>query len=64
MTHPHHIFTDILKGAAGLLVNFLALLTSTQEHLEWGLRCLSLIVGIIVGIATVISLLRKKKSQP
>ena len=59
MTHNH----EIAKGGAALLLNALALLTSTQEHFEFWLRCTSLSVGIVVGTLTIFTILRKLKKD-
>jgi hypothetical protein len=61
MDHDPH--TIIAKAITGLGVNALALITSMQEHLEWGLRCLSLLVGITVGFVTIFSILRGKRPK-
>ena len=50
---------DIFKGSGAVAVNFLALLTSAQEHFEFWLRCSSLLIGLLVGILTAISICRK-----
>ena len=48
---PNHT-AAILKGLTGFCANALGIITSMQEHLEWTLRCASLVVGISVGILT------------
>ena len=48
-----------LKGIVGTASPFLGILTSLQEQIEWHLRVLSLIVGLLVGLLTLISLARK-----
>jgi hypothetical protein len=47
-------------GICGMTVNALAVLTSMQEQIEWGMRIFSLVVGITVGLLTIWSLLKKK----
>ena len=39
------------------MINFLAILTSQQEQLEFALRCTSLVIGILVGLLTATALL-------
>lgn len=57
MTEPHPIQT-LAKGLVGFSSSGLALLTSMQEQVKWWLQCASLVVGLVVGILTVISLVR------
>ena len=56
---------EIWAGFGAAAFNGLAILTSRQEHLEFALRCTSLVVGIIVGLLTataiVIRLIRRQK---
>lgn len=52
---------DALLGFVGTLATILGTVASWQEHLEWGLRITSLIVGIAVGAATIWSLTRRTK---
>lgn len=59
MSHNH----EIAKGAAALLLNAVALLTSAQEHFEFWLRCTSLSVGTIVGVITIYSFIQKRKKR-
>lgn len=44
-----HVDT-ITKGLIGTITPILAALASWQEHLEWGLRILSLVIGVLVGL--------------
>jgi len=39
------------------MINFLAILTSQQEQVEFALRCTSLVIGILVGILTATAIL-------
>lgn len=60
---PHHeSFAEIsFKAIVGICTPLVAALTSFQENIEWGLRITSLIVGVLVGVATLISMIRKLK---
>lgn len=58
-TSLDHLY-DVARGTVGTLAPLLGVIASWQQHLEWGLRITSLIVGIAVGAATIWSLLRKK----
>ena len=53
----------ICKGVIGIGTNIIALITSAQEHLEWGLRMFSLCVGVGVGILTAISLIKNLRKK-
>lgn len=56
-----HYNHEILKGTGAVTLNALAIITSTQEHFEFWLRCSSLMIGIVVGVLTIISISRKLK---
>ena len=47
------------KGIVGTVAPLLGVLTSRQEEVLWILRVGSLVVGILVGILTLISLVRR-----
>jgi hypothetical protein len=49
----------VFEGFVGSAASFLGLLTSLQEQLEYGLRLTSLLVGIAVGVVTLVRALRK-----
>ena len=50
---------DLLHGVAGTVAPALGVITSFQEQLEWGLRMTSLTIGIIVGLLSLLKLLKK-----
>lgn len=50
---------DILHGVAGTVAPALGVITSFQEQLEWGLRMTSLTIGVIVGLLSLLKLLKK-----
>lgn len=50
---------DLLHGVAGTVAPALGVVTSFQEHLEWGLRMTSLTIGIVVGLLSLFRLLKK-----
>jgi len=52
---------EIIKGLGAITINVIAVITSTQEDLEFSLRIASLGVGIIVGLLTIISICRKMR---
>ena len=50
---------DLLHGVAGTVAPALGVITSFQEQLEWGLRMTSLTIGVIVGLISLLRLLKK-----
>lgn len=56
LSHAH--WMDLARGVTGSACAFLAVVTSWQQHLEYGLRIASLGVGILVGLITIRNLLR------
>lgn len=57
MTQEHT--QELCRGMFAVLVNGLAVVTSTMEDVEYWLRVTSLIVGISIGILTLIPLVLK-----
>jgi hypothetical protein len=51
---------DILHGFVGTVAPVVGFVTSFQEQLEWGMRMTSLTIGIIVGVLSLVNLLRKR----
>lgn len=47
------------KTIVGICAPILGVLTSFQEQIEWHMRIFSLAVGIIVGLASLYSIIRK-----
>lgn len=48
-----------VKGIVGTVSPFLGVLTSFQEQIEWHLRVASLVVGLLVGLLSLVSIIRK-----
>jgi len=48
-----------LKGIVGTASPVLGVITSMQEQIEWHLRVSSLVVGLLVGILSLIGMWRK-----
>lgn len=48
-----------IKAIVGITSPVLGVITSLQEQIEWGLRIASLIVGLAVGIISLVSMIRK-----
>ena len=51
---------DVLHGIVGSVAPTLGLITSMQEQMEWGLRITSLVIGIIVGLLSLLKLIKKR----
>ncbi|MEY3394203.1 MAG: hypothetical protein RL346_439 [Verrucomicrobiota bacterium] len=49
----------VSKAIVGIASPVLGVLTSFQEQIEWHLRVASLIVGLTVGVMSVVAMIRK-----
>ena len=52
-----------LKGIIGTASPVLGVITSFQEQIEWHLRIVSLLVGLAVGVLSLIGMWRKLRGQ-
>ena len=52
-----------LKGIVGTASPVLGVVTSFQEQIEWHLRIASLLVGLTVGVLSVIGMWRKLRKR-
>ena len=52
-----------LKGLVGTVSPFLGILTSLQEQIEWHLRIASLVVGLAVGVLSLLAMIRKLRKR-
>lgn len=59
--HNHMTNGNIVQGASGAAVTFASILVSILPQIEIGLRIASLLVGLAVGILTLVHLWRKLK---
>jgi hypothetical protein len=48
------------RAFVGVSFPIMGAVTSWQEHFEWGLRVASLLVGLAVGIISLVAIIRKK----
>jgi hypothetical protein len=51
------------KAILGTVSPLLGLITSYQEQIEWHLRVASLLVGLLVGILSLVSMVRKLRRR-
>lgn len=52
-----------LKGIVGTASPVLGVLTSFQEQIEWHLRIASLVVGLAVGVLSLVAMVRKLRKR-
>ncbi len=60
MRHPIDI-DYITKAFVGIASPLLGVITSLQEQVEWTLRVASLVVGLVVGIMSLVSMVKKMR---
>ena len=53
----------VSKAFVGMASPLLGLVTSYQEQIEWHLRAASLLVGLAVGIMSLVSMVKKMKRK-
>ena len=53
----------VMKAIVGTASPLLGVVTSLQEQVEWHLRIASLLVGLTVGVLSVIGMWRKLKRK-
>ncbi len=58
MMHDSHTHT-ILNGIVGMVGSIFAVLTTFQEQVEWWIRVTGGLLGILVALASLISLICK-----
>ncbi|MFM2170166.1 MAG: hypothetical protein RI957_395 [Verrucomicrobiota bacterium] len=59
-----HLDIDyILKAIVGVASPVIGVITSLQEQVEWTLRVASLIVGLIVGIMSLVGMVKKMRKR-
>ena len=60
MRHPIDI-DFVTKAFVGIASPVLGVITSLQEQVEWSLRVASLVVGLVVGIMSLVSMVKKMR---
>ena len=64
MRTPIDIDIDyVSKAIIGTASPLLGVITSYQEQIEWHLRLASLLVGLLVGILSLVSMVRKMRRK-
>ena len=64
MRQPLDIDIDyVFKAIVGTASPVLGVITSYQEQIEWHLRIISLLVGLAVGIMSLVSMVRKVRRK-
>ena len=64
MRPPPDIDIDYVRNAIiGTASPVLGVITSYQEQIEWHLRAASLVVGLLVGILSLVSMVRKLRRR-
>ena len=66
ITHFHHHFTTTEKGVIGTVTSIGSSVVSMLPQLETGLRIAGLLLGVLVGLATLVSVLHdiaKKRKE-
>jgi len=53
----------VSKAILGMASPLLGLVTSYQEQIEWHLRVASLLVGLLVGILSLVGMVRKLRRR-
>jgi uncharacterized BrkB/YihY/UPF0761 family membrane protein len=53
----------VSKAIVGTVSPTLGVITSYQEQIEWHLRLASLLVGLLVGILSLVSMVRKLRRR-
>ena len=53
----------VSKAILGMVSPVLGVITSYQEQIEWHLRVSSLLVGLLVGILSLVSMVRKLRRK-
>ena len=62
MRHPVDI-DFVLRGIVGTASPVLGVITSMQQQVEWHLRVASLGVGLLVGILSLVAMIRKLRKR-
>lgn len=53
----------VFKGIVGTASPVIGVITSFQEQIEWHLRIASLVVGLAVGVLSLVAMIRKLRAR-
>jgi len=53
----------VSKAFIGMVSPLVGVVTSYQEQIEWHLRAASLLVGLLVGIMSLVSMIKKMRMK-
>ena len=56
-------FDYVCKAIVGIASPLVGVITSLQEQIEWTLRVSSLVVGLAVGVMSLVSMVRKMRKR-
>ncbi len=56
-------FEFVLRSIVGTASPLLGVVTSMQEQIEWHLRVASLVVGLLVGLLSMVAMIRKLRRR-
>lgn len=56
-------FEFAIRGIVGTASPLLGVVTSLQEQIEWHLRIGSLVVGLLVGLLSMVTMIRKLRKR-
>ena len=56
-------FDYVSKAIVGIASPVVGVVTSFQEQIEWHLRILSLLVGLAVGVMSLVAMVRKWRGR-
>jgi membrane protein DedA with SNARE-associated domain len=57
----HFIFAQVVRATIGLSSTVFAAIMPWQEHIQWGMAILASAIGILVGVASLYSIVRAWK---
>jgi len=60
---PPPDFEFAVRGIVGTASPLLGVVTSMQEQIEWHLRVASLVVGLLVGLLSMVTMVRKLRKR-
>ena len=59
--HEHSHLYNLVNGLIGTLASLLGVISTFQEQLEYSIRIMGGVLGVMIGIVTLYNALKKKK---